>query len=89
MLMTTGEIRIAVMESLKKFMGDDEQVMIDSTTRPIGDLDMTSEDGIAWATELEDVGIIIPENVNPFVDDEQKRARSVDEIVTLLAEFLE
>ena len=52
---------------------------------PIRHLGCDSPDGLDFACAVEEkLGIHIPEDVNPLVDDKAKRGRKVGDIVTLL-----
>lgn len=84
--MTRKEVVDAVIESLRRFIGDEDRE-ISEHTRPIRDLDLESQDGIAWVLDLEDLGFRIPPDLNPLVDDERHRARSVREIVELAMKY--
>jgi hypothetical protein len=78
----------AVIESLRRLIGQPDQE-IDGDTVPIGDLGLESQDGIAWALDLEDLGFKLPTKLNPLVDDGQEKARTVDEIADLLLTYCE
>ena len=70
-------------------LGDAENSMeINGSTNPILDLGLDSLDGVEFACALsEKIGWDIPHEVNPFVDDDGKRARTVDEIVELVVDL--
>ena len=84
--MTREQARIAVIESLRRLLGKDD-LEINGRTRPIRDLGLESQDGIAWAIDLEDLGFRIPADLNPFVDDERHKARRVDEIADFIMKY--
>lgn len=53
------------------------------------DLGLDSNDGLDFACDLsEKLGINIPAELNPFVDDDNQRYRLVGEIVEVLLRFL-
>lgn len=55
---------------------------ITDALRPIGDLNLDSADGIDFACRLgERLGVDVPNEANPFVDDEAVRARTVKQII--------
>lgn len=57
--------------------------------RAVGDLGFDSHDGIAVACELSALlGFDIPNEINPLVDDEEKRGRTVQEIVDLISKLV-
>ncbi len=82
--MTKEEIKEALIDSLRRRCPEVKDSEVCGDTRPIPDLGMESEDGIAWSTELEEMGINLPLNINPFVDDDRRCARTVDEILNLV-----
>jgi len=84
--MTKQEATEAVIESLRRLIGQPDQE-IDGDTDPIGDLGLESQDGIAWALDLEDLGFKLPVKLNPLVDDDRHKARSVAEIVDLVLKY--
>ena len=60
---------------------------VSAGSRPIGDCGLESADGVAIAVELEiELGITIPDNENPFVDDRggRRRARTVGQMAAWL-----
>lgn len=72
----------AVTEALSTLLGA-EAPALTSTSSPIDTFGLASIDGIEFAVLLEDkLGWALPQDVNPFVDDARKRARTVAEIVT-------
>ncbi|MCY2928828.1 MAG: hypothetical protein NTV86_04915 [Planctomycetota bacterium] len=85
--MTKAEAVDKVIESLRQFIGD-KDLEIDGDTQPIGGLGLESQDGIAWAVDLENFGFQLPDDLNPLVDDERHKARSVDEIADLLQKYI-
>lgn len=66
-----------------------ERVEITIKTNPFADLGKDSHDGIVFACLLsERLGVLIPPEINPLVDDERHRPRLVGEIVDWCIEFL-
>lgn len=62
----------------------EKRVEITFKTNPFVDLGKDSHDGVVVACLLsERLGIEIPDDMNPLVDDEQERPRNVEEIVDL------
>ena len=54
--------------------------------RPIEDLGFDSQDGVAVACELsEQLEFDIPNEINPLVNDEEKRGRTIQEIVEFIS----
>ena len=87
-----NEIRRIVIASLREILQGDgraEIPAIDDRTDPIRDLGLTSEDGLEVACLLSyRLNFEIPPAVNPFTDDDRRRARRVGEIVDLLVTLL-
>ena len=89
MSLTRDEIREQVIASLREVMRDGSIKEIDETTDPIKDLGLDSLDGINFACTLsEKLGINIPPEVNPLIDDKKNRPRRVGEIIDLLYDVL-
>lgn len=85
-----SEIEAQVISALKELLGEEFAGKINLHTNPIKDCGKDSEDGIEFACLLsERFGVHIPDNVNPFVDDARRRARTVGEIATLVSQLLE
>jgi len=84
--MKRNEVEKEVIDSLREFLvsAGKEDPGIDERTRPIGDLGLDSPDGIDWVCDLEERGFVIPKDINPFVDDNEPKARTVGEIIDLL-----
>jgi hypothetical protein len=76
------DLKARVIESLREFTtslnGECPEIEDDMT---MDDLGLSSQDGIAWACELETLGIVIPDKLNPFWDDKKRRERNIREIV--------
>lgn len=80
----SDEVRNAVLRAISLYAQDSLPAELDSL-RPIEDLGFDSQDGIAVACELSQLlDIEIPDEINPLVDDEMNRGRTVEEIVTLV-----
>ena len=80
----SDEVRKAVLRAISLYAQDSLPAVSDGL-RPIEDLGFDSPDGIAVACELSQLlDIEIPDEVNPLVDDERKRGRTIEEIVTLV-----
>jgi len=81
---TRDEIHRVVVESLKEVLGKTELDVHDKTD-PIRDLGLESADGLDFACILSQrLGCNIPDAVNPFVNDDEHRARRLREIVDLI-----
>ena len=86
---TREEIRDAVLAALREFLGDKAPPEITEATDPIKDLGLDSPDGLDFACVLSDLcGCMVPEDVNPFVDDARHRSRKVGEIIELMRDLL-
>jgi acyl carrier protein len=78
--MSKEEIFKVVVEVLQADL--EKKVEITYKTNPFADLGKDSHDGVVVACLLsERLGIEIPDDANPLVDDEQQRPRLVEEIV--------
>ena len=86
--MTKEEVKRSIVDSLRRFP-EAKDIEVRGDTRPIPDLGLESEDGVAWASELEAMGFNLALDVNPLVDDSRRCARTVDEIVSLILEHVE
>ena len=83
------DLRECVIEALKDVLPPRDGRQIDDDTDPIRQLGLDSHDGVAYACALsERLGLNIPADVNPFVDDDTGRSRCVREIVALLTVLL-
>lgn len=84
--MTKEQIEKKVIDSLKEFLvsANKEVPVINKRAKPIGDLGLDSPDGIDWVCDLEERGIVVPVDVNPFRDDKKHKARTVGEIIDFL-----
>lgn len=80
-MLTEVAVRDAVADTLRAVLGLSEGGPIDERLKPVGDMGLTSPDGLDFVCELERrLGVAIPANVNPFVDDARHRARSIRQI---------
>lgn len=87
--MKHAEFEAAVREALRRMLervrdGDDPPPSFDSETKPIGGLGLDSMAGVGFLCELEDFGIKLADDLNPFVDDKKRRARSVGEMIEFI-----
>lgn len=91
MKVTKREILECVVESIRDVMPDEKaDAEIHKETDPIQHLGMDSFDGVAFACPIsERLGLDLPGELNPFVDDKKHRSRCVREIVDFLYELLE
>ena len=87
--MNKDRVRKCVFDSLRETLGKDGgDVVISDQTNPIRGLGLKSDDGVDFACTLSDkLGFEIEHAINPFVDDDGKRARSVGQIVSLVCEL--
>lgn len=85
-----NEVRDLYMKALREFLGDKAPDNLSETTDPFKDLGLDSEDGVDFACELSQrFGIKIPDDVNPWVDDAQHRARQIGESIDLMCHLVE
>lgn len=85
--MAEAKIKTAVIETLKMLV-DNPKIAVVEETNPIVGLGLTSDDGLEFACVIsEKLGIHIDNKVNPFVNDEGNRARTVGEIITLVGTY--
>lgn len=85
MKLNRDEVQNCVITSLRETLNKDETTEINGDTDPIRGLGLDSDDGVDLACILsEKLGYDIPDNINPLVDDKQKRSRKVCEIADLL-----
>ena len=86
--MTHSELETAVHKALRRMLerahGENPPPGFDGTSRPIGDLGLDSMAGVGFLCELEDFGIKLADDLNPFVDDAKRRARSVNEMIKFI-----
>lgn len=86
--MTHPELETAVHEALRRVLkrvhGDGPSPNFDGKTKPIGDLGLDSMAGVGFLCELEVLGIILADNLNPFVDDAKRQVRSVNEMIQFI-----
>ncbi len=85
--MPREEIRQLVINGVRGLMnGRSSDKALNDDVSPILDLGLESIDGVDFACELgTPLGVRIPDSVNPFVLDQPRRARTISEIVELLA----
>ncbi len=80
--MTREEIFKIVVEVLQD--DPEKKLEITAITNPFVDLGKDSHDGIVFACLIsQKLGVEIPADINPLVDDEQQRPRLVGEIADL------
>lgn len=83
------EIRDAVMAALRDFLKDKAPPDLTETTEPLKDLGLDSLDGVDFACVLsESCGFVVPDDLNPFIDDAQRRGRNLGEIIELMRNLL-
>lgn len=89
MIFRRNEVKKVVLDCLLKIVGDKVPDKIDEQTDPIINLGLDSADGIIFALELEDqLGIEIPSDLNPLIDDKKHRSRQIGEILDLLNDLI-
>lgn len=92
MQFSKDEVRRLVIESLREMLKQDAMTdipKIDDGTEPIRDLGRDSPDGVEFACVLSDkLKFHVPDEINPFVDDDGCRARRVGQIVDLIYNLL-
>ncbi len=83
------DLRKGVVECLQETRRGGADRVITDRTDPIRDLGCDSPDGLDFACRLEEkFSISIPQELNPFVDDNRNRVRRVKEIVDLLENLM-
>ena len=83
--MTSDEVRGPVVDTIRRMIENAPPVLTGDMS-PIDDLGLDSWDGLDFVDIVsEELGISIPADVNPFRDDKECRATTLDEIVALLA----
>lgn len=83
--MTSADIETAIRQILQRMLPGRR---INDDFRPVDEGGLESVDGVQIASDVElDVGICIPDDVNPLIDESggQKRARTFREIVALFS----
>ncbi|MGB3976337.1 MAG: hypothetical protein WBM02_12830 [bacterium] len=71
-----------IIEFLREINPEINTLEIVDSTDPIRNLGLKSIDGVACACSMsEKLGFQIPLDVNPFVDDKQRKSRCLSEIV--------
>lgn len=79
-------IEEAVVDALQVLLVDSAKHDLTGEASPIETLGLESVDGIEFAVLLEDrLACSLPENANPFVDDERGGARTISGIVAWIA----
>ena len=82
------EAVIGALDELLDELGADHGAITDDSF-PIGDLGLDSADGIDFACRLSDkLRVEVPNDANPFVDDEKVCARTVKQIIEFAGELL-
>ena len=88
MEISRDKIRQILIISLKDLTELEDIPDINNKTDINIDLGLDSADGLDFACDLtEKLGINIPAELNPFVDDDKKRCRVVGEIVEVLFKY--
>lgn len=83
------DVRNCVIECLHEVLGDQNGANIGEQTDPMLGLGLDSEDGVNFACKLSNkLNYEIPDEINPLVDDERHRPRSVGEITDLICKLL-
>lgn len=78
------QLRAMVVASLRELANNTEAEITDQTS-PKDDLELDSEEGVEFACEISKrMGKHFPDDLNPFVDDDARRGRTVGEIVDFL-----
>ncbi|MCG3185354.1 MAG: hypothetical protein ICCCNLDF_03583 [Planctomycetes bacterium] len=85
--------KVGIMQRVEKVVlaieGAKADVAITGKTRPITDLGLKSIDGVDCAIALEDeFQITLEGGINPFVNDEKKCARSIQDIVDIVVKHI-
>ncbi|HOX05892.1 MAG TPA: hypothetical protein PK280_05785 [Planctomycetota bacterium] len=86
--MTKEEIKTTVVQVIRGYCDAGKRPAISAHSRPVVDLGLESRDGVDFACDISArLGVLVPYEVNPFVSDDGKRARTVGEIVNLLCGY--
>jgi len=84
------QVEQATHEALRQLLerrGD--ATLIEANTKPITNLGLASEDGVEFECIVETLlDVTLPNQINPFVDDEHNRPRTVAEIVAYLTSLI-
>lgn len=89
MNLSRNEVKKIALNCLLEIVGNKGPETIDDKTDPILNLGLDSADGIIYALELENrLGIEIPCDQNPLVDDEKHKSRKIREIVDFLLNLI-
>ena len=88
--MNYPDIEIAVHNAMRRMLervhcGNGPLPYFHAKTKPIGDLGLDSMAGVGFLCDLEDFGIVLADDLNPFVDDVRRRARSIAEMIEFIA----
>jgi len=85
-----NEVRDVLLATLREFLGDKAPEQLSEATDPFTDLGLDSEDGVDFACVLsEKFGCMVPNNVNPLVDDARHCSRRVGETIDLMCNLIE
>jgi acyl carrier protein len=89
-ILNRNKVRDVLLATLREFLGDRAPTQLTEATDPFKDLGLDSEDGVDFACVLsEKFGCLIPNDVNPLVDDVRHRARLVGETIDLMCALIE
>lgn len=87
--LSRNQIYHMVRDSIHEIVNESPKPEVNGDTDPIGHLGLDSYHGVDFACELSArLAWDIPLAVNPFVDDETHRSRSVDQIVDLILQLI-
>lgn len=84
--MDKKKVRAAVIDTLKELVDPDEKPKITDKSNPIAGLGLESDDGLEFACIIsKKLNFHLDDKINPFVNDDGNKARSVGEIVSLIS----
>lgn len=85
-----NEVRDVLLATLREFLGDKAPDQLTEATDPFKDLGLDSEDGVDFACVLsEKFGCMVPNNINPLVDDARQCSRLVGDTIDLMCTLIE
>lgn len=84
--MDEKKVRAAVINVLEELVDCDTKQKITDKSNPIVGLGLESDDGLEFACIIsKKLGFHLDDKINPFVNDDGNKARSVGEIVALIS----
>jgi acyl carrier protein len=87
----SNEFQIKVEQTIRVFLVSKGHFVgkLDASSNLVADLGLESDEGLDLALEFEDVlGIQIPSDVNPIINEKKNRGSTVGELVSTLQSFV-